>query len=129
MEDRHLDHRLPYALIIEPNDGLNHPYLFLENKYSYQRYTSVEIALQHMSQKYPDIVFLSSSFSLSKCVKVLDALKHVSTLSLVPIVFVVDLSQNASLIPGTTWGNKLGIITSISDNHEVNSTLNRVHHA
>lgn len=123
-----MNHQLPYALIIEPNDRMLHPYSFLENSYIYQRYTSVEIALQHMSIKYPDIVFISASFSLSKCIKILDALKHISLHSLIPIIFVVDLSKNASLIPGTTWGDKLGIVTSISNQHELNSTLHRVFH-
>lgn len=117
---------MPYALIIEPNDALHIPYSYLENRFEYERCTSIEKGLQLMAQKYPDILFLSSSFSLTKSLKVLESLKQKSTLTLIPLMLVIDLSNRLNTVPGTTWGNKIGLITSISSHEEVNSTLNRV---
>lgn len=117
---------LPFAIIIEPNDSLNVPYSYLEDICTYERCSSIESGLRLMSQKYPDLVFLSASFSLAKSVQILDALKNKSATTLVPIIIVVDFSSRASNVPGTTWGNKIGIVSSLSSVNELNSTLDRV---
>lgn len=117
---------LPYVLIIEPNDALNIPYSYFLSKFEYDRCTSIEKGLQYMAHKYPDILFLSASFSLSKSLKALESLKQKSNLTLIPLILVVDFSNRLNTIPGTTWGDKIGVITSLSSSQEVNSTLHRV---
>ncbi len=116
---------MPLALIIEPNQSLQSPYSYIDS-FEIQRCASVQNGLLHLSKTYPDIVFLSTSFSMTKTLSVLDALKNTSSLYLVPLVLVVDLTNSISHIPGTSWGDKLGILTSISNNDEFNSTLNRI---
>jgi hypothetical protein len=120
---------LPYALIIEPNDSLHIPYAYLEDAYEYDRCSSIEKGLAFMAKKYPDILFLSASFSLSKSLKVLESLKQKSSYTLIPLVIVVDLSNRVSSVPGTSWGNKIGLVSSLSSAQEVNSTLDRVMNA
>lgn len=120
---------LPYALIIEPNDTVNIPYSHLDEKYEYDRCASIEKGMSLMASKHPDILFLSASFSVSKSLKVLEALKHKSSYGLIPLVLVVDLSNRLSSVPGTEWGNKIGILTTLSSAKEVHSTLDRVMNA
>lgn len=116
----------PFALIIEPNDSIITPYSYLDDIYSYERCVSIERGLRIMAERYPDIVFLSASYTISKSLKVLESLKQKSTISLIPIILVVDLSHKISHIPGTTWGEKIGIVSTISTKKELNSTLDRV---
>ena len=117
---------LPYAIIIEPNESLHKPYSFMKDAYESDRCASIESGLSLLAKRSPDIVFLSSSYSISKMLKILEAIKHKSHLTLIPLVIVVDLSNRINNIPGTSWGNKIGIVTSISSVKEYNSTLNRV---
>lgn len=121
--------KLPFALIIEPNDSVIKPYSYLDEIYEYERCTSVEKGLSIMASKYPDILFLSASFSLSKSLKVLESLKHKSAYGLIPLILVVDLSNRLSGIPGTEWGDKIGILSTLSSSKELHSTLDRVMNA
>lgn len=113
-------------LIIEPNSQLHSPYSLLSGKNSVKRVTSIELGLKNMSLYSPDLAFISSSLSISKILTFLESLKNASHTRLIPLIFVIDLSYKLSIIPGTTWGNKLGILTSISSENELNSTIHRI---
>ena len=115
-----------FALIIEPNDSLLVPYAHVHKNFITERQSSIQSALAILAQKHPDIVFISASYSISKIIDILDAVKNKSIETLIPVVFVVDLSHKISHIPGTSWGNKLAILSSISSVSEYNSTLDRV---
>ena len=115
-------------LIIEPNSGLDTPYKFISGS-APVRVANVERGLKHLSlqsQTIPDIVFISASFSIQKIITFLDALKNVSRTKLIPLIIVVDFNHKISNIPGTTWGDKIGILTSIVSKSEYNSTIHRV---
>lgn len=114
------------ALIIEPNSNLDYPYKLLGKTYNLKRCASVETGLLELAQSEPDIIFISASFAASKLVTILDAVKNKSKDRLIPVIFVIDLSNQINRIPGTTWGNKIGVLTSISTRDEYNSTLRRV---
>src|SRR3989338_2579401 len=111
------------ALIIEPNNKLLSPYSFLSKSYVVYRCSSPESGLKYMSTHVPDIVFLSASISTTKILSFLESLKNESIHKLIPLVLVIDLSHKLSTIPGTTWGGKLGVITNISSENELNSTI------
>jgi len=113
-------------LIIEPNSQLHSPYYFFPPHWSTQRSGTIEIAFRDLQRHSPDIIFLSTSFSLTKIVRLLDTVKNLSFIKLIPVVFVVDLSQRVSHFPGTTWGGKIGIIHTLSSKAEINSMLTRV---
>jgi len=114
------------VLIIEPNQKLQTPYSFLSKPYVVERFSSPELGLKHMAVHQPDLVLLSTSHSTTKILSFLESLKSASARKLIPLILVIDLSHKLSTIPGTTWGGKLGIVTSISSENELNSTIRRV---
>lgn len=113
-------------LIIEPNTKLHTPYSLLSNKNTIERVATPELGLKSMSLQTPDLVLLSASPSISKILSFLESLKNASHNKLIPLIFVIDLSYKLSTIPGTTWGGKLGVLTSISSENELNSTIRRI---
>ncbi len=115
-----------YTLIIEPHEDLLHPYSYLDESYLTHRVVSIENGMRSMTHKHPDLVMLSSSFSIAKALPLLDTLKHISQSALIPLLYVVDLTCHVSQIPGTTWGNKLGIVSTLSNSDEMHSTLDRI---
>ncbi len=119
---------LPLAVIVEPNISLETPYSHMKSAFTLDRHISVPSALQSIAQNEPAIVCVSASFSPQLCLHLLTAVKNKSQHHLIPLLIVVDLSHKISTIPGTTWGNKLGILTSLSNVNEYNSTLDRVTH-
>lgn len=121
--------QLPLAIIIEPNASLESPYAYMESSFRLDRHISTQSALLSIAQHEPTLVSLSASFSMQQSLDILTAVKHKSVQHLIPFIFVVDLSHKISSIPGTTWGNKLGILSSTSDVHEYNSILNRIMNA
>ncbi|HJZ24156.1 MAG TPA: hypothetical protein VJ201_06900 [Candidatus Babeliales bacterium] len=118
---------LSNILVMEPNDDLDTPYRFLDNV-TLTRVSTIERGLKYLTQQYPDMVFISASFSVQRILSFLDTLKNASRSRLIPIVMVVDLSHKISNIPGTTWGGKIGILTSLVSRSEYNSTIHRVFH-
>jgi len=112
---------------MEPNDDLDTPYKFIDNV-TLTRVSTIERGLKYLTQQYPDMVFISASFSVQRILSFLDTLKNASRSRLIPIVMVVDLSHKISNIPGTTWGGKIGILTSLVSRSEYNSTIHRVFH-
>lgn len=113
-------------LIIEPKSQLLSPYSLFPPHWSIQRSSTIEIAFRDLQRCNPDLVFLSTSFSLTKIIRLLDTIKNLSSIKLIPIIFVVDFSHRISHFPGTTWGGKIGIIHTLSSKAEINSTLARV---
>lgn len=114
------------TLIIEPQKALDSPYSYLPSSYNIHRVTSPESGLKYMSTETPDIVFLSTSISTPRILTFLESLKSASYNKLIPLILVIDLSHKLSTVPGTTWGGKLGVVTSISSENELNSTICRV---
>ncbi len=114
------------VLIIEPNRQLVMPYGHLPNSYIVNRFPTVELALVELTNTDPDIVFLSASFSPSKSVRFLEALKNFSKTKLIPLLIVVDLSHRLNFVPGTSWGGKIAVLDSFASKRELYSTLDRV---
>lgn len=113
-------------LIVEPNTKISHPYSYLPTSDVVERVSSLEAGLRSMATNIPELVFVSASIATSKLMGLLDALKQASRSGLIPLIFVVDHSHKLSTIPGTTWGGKLGITTTIVSSEEFNSTIRRV---
>ncbi len=112
-------------LIIEPDNKLLKPYDHFKSS-NLCRIASIEQGIKYLSDSTPDIVFISTSFSIHKTLHFLDTLKNASMSGLIPLVFVINLSEKISYVPGTTWAGKIGIIHSLSSAKEINSTIQRV---
>ena len=80
-------------LIVEPNRHLVTPYNKFPAYWSIQRSDTIETALKDLRVHNPELIFLSTSFSLTKSIRLLDAIKNFSYSKLIPIIFVVDFSH------------------------------------
>jgi PleD family two-component response regulator len=76
-------------------------------------------ALEKCSQKVPDLVLISSHFSVTDSLKLLETLKNRSVKKLVPIIFVVDFNQRIIILPGTTWAGQIGLLHPFSSEAEI----------
>ncbi|MGD9128978.1 MAG: hypothetical protein PVJ09_00590 [Candidatus Woesebacteria bacterium] len=115
------------ALIIEPRAELEIPYRYLANyKFNLIRFTTLQRASLELKQTLPDLVLLSTSFSISKLVNFLELLKNTCTIKLIPLIFVIDLKKPISKIPGTTWGKKIVIAHSLFSPKEMLISLDKL---
>lgn len=114
------------VLIVEPNKKLVTPFSYLPDSYKIARLLTVEQALQKLVEVNPSMVFLSASFSTSKSLKLLEALKNFFKDNLVALIILVDLSHRVNFVPGTSWGGKIAVIDSFASKRELRSTLDRV---
>ncbi len=114
------------ALLIESESTLTRPYIYLPTAYHLTVASSTQKAVECLKQTLPDIVFLSSSFSVEEMLQLLWLLKDTSTHKLIPLIFVVHWSSAAIHLPGTQWGGKIGIVHTLSSSKEMHSTLERV---
>ncbi len=116
------------VLIVEPNQSLTIPYMYLPNTYTLTCVSSIRRARNELAHTVPDLVFLSTSFRPAQTLSFLEELKKVSQSKtrIIPIVFVIDLSQRVSYVLGTTWAGKVGFANSQSSAEELFSTLERI---
>lgn len=114
------------ALIFEPNRNLIVPYSFLDESYSIIRKDNLREGLKAFYTNPIDIVFISASFKPNRSLNILEAVKNKSKVRLIPIIFVVDLSNSLNFIPGTSWGGKIGIIDSFANEAQFVVTTDRI---
>ena len=114
------------VLIIEPNSSLDSPYNKLCSSWDIQRIKSIELAPNSLLSRCPHVIFISNSYKITKCMSLLETIKNFSFSYLIPIIFVVDLTNHISYFPVTKWGGKIGIIHSLSSKDEIYSTLDRI---
>ncbi|OGK43875.1 hypothetical protein A2957_00435 [Candidatus Roizmanbacteria bacterium RIFCSPLOWO2_01_FULL_38_11] len=114
------------ALIIEPNKKLGSPYNYISGLFNIVHVANVESGLVSLSGTLPQVVFLSTNIGINKTLMFLEALKNASHKKLIPLIFVIDLTNKLNTVPGTTWGGKIGILHSMASKTEFNSTMNRV---
>jgi len=114
-------------LIVEPNKNSGLPYSFFKQKqFNLATTASIQKALKDLAQFTPNLVLLSTSFSTDQLIIFLEALKNASSKQIIPLILVVDLTKPLSILPGTSWGKKLGIIHSLSSKKEISATLDRI---
>lgn len=114
-------------LIIEPNTNLASPYQFLnQNNYQLIKAASLELALNQLKDKLPNLIILSTSFSANKTLHFLESVKNLCTKQLIPLILVVDLNQPVSQILGTHWADKLAILHSASSKQETLASVERL---
>lgn len=105
-------HSKKHALIIEPNHKLKEPYETVSSFFNITLVTNLAEARQSLTKLQPDIFFLSSSFSPHLQLEILETLKNACSTKIIPLVFVIDLSQALNQITGTSWGDTLTILHS-----------------
>jgi len=114
-------------LIIEPNLKQSKPYSLLDQKIF--KLTSVSNCLAanaELQKENFDLVFLSCSFSNKKLLSFLESLKQASKKEIIPLILVVDLGQPYSIVPGISWDNKIGLLSSQSSEKELAANLARL---
>jgi hypothetical protein len=103
----------PFILVIEPNEKLTHPYIYLDPSYHNTRISSLTEAKEFTKSVIPNLIILSASFEIDHTVDFLSDLSS-KRLNILPgLVFMVDLSNQLSYIPGTTWGNKCQVLSNL----------------
>lgn len=114
-------------LIVDPQQTLAKPYDFLPAA-TVTHVTSIPQAAQYLHDQTPDLVVASASFSPNQMIQLMEALKEAASHRsfLIPLVLMVDLENRINFVPGTHWGQKFGILCSISSQDEVNAVLKRV---
>lgn len=115
------------VLIVEPNSDLEKPYSFLDQKkFQITRVSNSLTASYELQKSNFDLVFLSCSFSNKKILNFLESLKLAGSTRIIPLILVVDLSQPYSIVPGLTWNNQLGLLSSISSEKELQINLSKL---
>jgi len=113
-------------LIIEPNELLEFPYIYLEQLGTVRRLSTIGEALKEVVWNTPTMVFLSASIEPKKVLVLLDTLKDASHYSLIPLIIVVDLSKEISSVLGTSWGGKIAVVDSHIPKKDLIATITRV---
>lgn len=114
----------PYSLlIVEPNEKLTHPYNLLPSKYHITRVSTIAEGLNFIEKTIPTVVMVSGSFSASESVALLEKIRSGVSTTLPQLIFVVDLENPLSTIPGTTWGATTALLSSQSSVAVVNASL------
>ncbi|MFZ5376275.1 MAG: hypothetical protein ACOZAN_01235 [Patescibacteria group bacterium] len=115
------------VLIIEPNDDLVNPYAFFDAQvFNCQRVRSLPSAKQQLKTFNYDLICLSMTFSAQSNLEMLTAIKDSLRDQITPLLFVIDLNQALSIVPGTHWGQKLAILHSDSDKTEFDTSMKQL---
>ena len=118
--------KLPPALIIDPNRHFIPMYDYVSEFYDTTSIPSIPYAKRRLKTLSPSIVFVSSSYPAQTTLSFLTTLKNTSKHQIVPLVFVVDLTQKLNFIPGTTWARRIAVLDSFTTHQQLNSALQRI---
>jgi hypothetical protein len=114
----------PYSLlIVEPNEKLTHPYNLIPSTYHITRVSTIAEGLDFVAHTLPTVIMVSGSFAAKDNVKLLEKTAEASHSHLPRLVFVVDLANPLSTIPGTTWGETTELLSSRSSAASVKASL------
>lgn len=115
-------------LVIDPHQQLSKPYQSLPTDSTIVHVTSTPLATQYLRDRIPSLVIISASFSPSQMLDLLELVKTAVAHQrfLVPLIIMVDLHDRINFVPGTHWGQKIGILCSLSSQDEVQAVINRV---
>jgi len=103
---------LSTALLVEPNEKLTYPYNLLPSKYHKTRFSTIAEAQKFVTLETPKLICLSASFSSEELLLFLENLQKQVAVSLPKLIFVIDLKNPLSCIPGVSWGQNIEVITS-----------------
>jgi DNA-binding response OmpR family regulator len=123
-----VSHALSSLLIIEPDTQLAEPYSFIAAP-QVVRVTTVQEALDQFNAQPWSVVSLSASLPPEEALRVFESLKALTETHgqpLTPVLVVVNTATRLSTVLGTTWGNKLGVVSSQVSKQELDSTLERI---
>lgn len=117
---------LDTILIVEPNELLKTPYTHLDNLGTIHRVPTVGAAIKEIVWNVPAMVFLSASIDPKKSLVLLDTLKDASRYSLIPLIIVIDLTKEISMVLGTSWGGKIAVVDAYIPRKDLISTISRI---
>lgn len=110
-------------LIVEPNEKLTHPYNLLPSKYHITRVSTIVEGLNFIAHTVPKLIMVSASFTPNESLLLLETVSKAISAQLPQLIFVVDLSNPISTIPGTSWGGTTTLLSSQSSVAQVNASL------
>lgn len=116
------------VLIIEPNPQLVTPYSLLTSIYhqplSLTRVDNLEQSKPAFLSVKPDLVLLSGSFAAVSTLDFLQFMyREMPIGELIPLIWIVDVSQPLSQVLGTAWGGKVSVLSSVADVTELRACL------
>lgn len=113
-------------LIVEPNQVLTSPYIYLPPSVPTKRTASLDHMLRALVKLEPDLVLLSASYKPIVLLRMLEAIKQKSRHKLIPVLMVVNLDCQWNSVIGSTWGGKMGICTTDSSAPELEAEIKRL---
>jgi hypothetical protein len=115
-------------LAIDPHRQLCKPYQWLMSNSTIVHVTSTPQATQYLRDRIPSLVIISASFSPSQMLDLLETIKAAVAHQrfLVPLIIMIDLHDRINFVPGTHWGQKIGVLCSLSSENEAQAVLKRV---
>ena len=116
----------PILLVVDPKPLLPSLRSFFSKYFEISHCDSVVKALQFLGSTTPDIVCVSTRFTTSKIVLLLEAIKEHSASRLIPLIFNLDLNEPTIVLPGTRWAGKLGLATSDMSDVELEAMCGRL---
>ena len=116
----------PTILIIEPNETLTHPYVFLPSGFILHRVPYLDEAEEKIKEEIPSLILISASFPPSSTVEFLEFVKNKFAKKITSVIFIVDLSHRINFIPGTSWGGKIAVVDNGVDPMSFFSTVIRL---
>jgi hypothetical protein len=114
-----------HVLAFEPNPHLTPPYLYFPNSFDFETHRKLSPMILKKVKSVPDLITVSTSFSVEQLVDFLWQLKDAFPDRVIPLLFIIDWSRPLIQIPGTTWGGKVGVLHSLSSQEEVLTIVGR----
>jgi hypothetical protein len=116
----------PLLLVVDPKPLPNSLQNFFDSNFTIATAQTFGQALQLLSAHQPAVVCISTRFAPTKIVSLLESIKECSQSHLIPVLFVLDLSQPTIVLPGTRWAGKLGIVTQDMTDAELTALFDRL---
>lgn len=113
-------------LIIETTGCLAIPLTYFPTAYKIYSAISLHEVKSTLEQHEIDLVVFNVSCPEETMFEILQTVYHYCSEDIIPILLVIDLSTPVTSIPGTTWGDKLGILHTLSSRGEFIATMQRL---
>lgn len=115
----------PNVLIVEPDDNLTQPYVFLPSFYQITRVPTIEMAQESLAKNLPELVMISATYAPPKQLVLLEQLTFQAVAFLPVVLFVVNWPMH-NWLPESTWGGQIGITHSLANQAELLASLDRL---
>lgn len=120
----------PYSsksiLIIETTGCLAIPLTFFPSAYKIESALTVNEARIILQEHSVQLIAFNVSCPEGLMFEVIHMINQTVKDKIIPLLLVIDLSIPLTVIPGTSWGGRLGILHSLSTRAEFLTTMQRL---